>query len=56
LVTRIPEEGEKWFKNASLDLDECREFFREEYQHIKLTTGAPRCCIIEENDELLKVI
>jgi len=45
LVTRIPEEGGKWFKSAFLDLDQCRGFFTEDYQNIKLSTRAPRCCI-----------
>lgn len=56
LVTGIPEEGEKWFKSTSLDLDGCRKFFSEGYQNIKMSAGALRCCITKENDDILKVI
>lgn len=56
MVTKIPAEGERWFKWTSLDLSKCRHFFNKEYQDIKLSTGVPRKCITKEVDELLKVI
>jgi len=56
MATGIPAEGERWFKDTTLDLSDCKKFFREEYQDINLTSGAPRKCITDESDEFLKVI
>lgn len=56
LATRIPTEGKKWFKGTSLDLGECRKFFKNVYQGVQLSTGVPRACINKDDDEFLKVI
>lgn len=55
-TTGIPAEGERWFKGMTLDTNECGQFFKKEYQGIKLTTRAQRGYMMKDNDELLKVI
>ena len=40
----------------TVDMIECRQFFKKDHQGIKLTTGAQRGCMKKDNDELLKVI
>ena len=55
-TTGIPAEGERWFKGMTLDISECRQFFKKEYQDVKLTTGSQRKCMTKDSDELLKMI
>jgi len=31
VATGIPAEGERWFKGTTLDLSDCKQFFRKEY-------------------------
>jgi len=56
VATGIPAEGEKWFKGNYLNVDECKQLFAKGYEDTKLFVGAPRACISEEDDEILKVI
>jgi hypothetical protein len=55
-TTKIPVQGEKWFKAMSLKSEFSKDFLKPEYQEDNLSKGVPRNHMLEYFDKMLKVI
>jgi hypothetical protein len=56
IATKIPNSGENWCKDISLNDSLSKEFLKPEYQEDNLSKGVPRSHMLEGFDKMLKVI
>ena len=56
IAIEIPNIGERWFKDLTLNASFSKEFLKLEYQEDNLSKGVPRNHMLEGFDKMLKVI
>jgi hypothetical protein len=56
VATKIPNNGEKWFKSMALNSSFSKEFLKPEYQEDNLSKGVPTSHMLECFDKMLRVI
>ena len=55
-ATKMPGEGERWFKTTSMKEVNFKFFLKEEHQNMKWKKDIPRSCLEEKWKTLLKMI
>jgi hypothetical protein len=55
-TTKIPVQGEKWFKGMPLDLIFYTDFLKPKYKKKKFGATIPRECILEHYEFFLRVV
>jgi hypothetical protein len=55
-TTGIPNTGERWFKSMILNVDFSKEFLKPDYQIDNFSKGVPRSHLVEDFDQMLKII
>jgi len=55
-ATKIPNNGEKWFKVMTLNVAFSKELLKPEYQEDNLYKGIPRNHMLEDFGKMLKVM
>jgi hypothetical protein len=53
-TTKIPMQGEKWFKGMALDPAYCNDLFKQEYQNENISKGVPRNHMLDYYDKMLQ--
>jgi hypothetical protein len=56
VATKIPDHGEKWFKDMTLNSSFSKEFFKPKYRGDNLSKGVPISHMMEYFDKMLMVI
>jgi hypothetical protein len=55
-ATKMPLQGERWFKGMPLDSSYCNDYFKLEFQNENLSKGVPRSYMLEHHHQQLRVI